>query len=140
MEDTIEQNIEWKVGQEVWDIRCGKGVVETLQASVAYPIGVLFPGGGVASYTKQGKIGRMDTYRSLFFSEPVVIAERFPQKKPFAPTLQKGDTVVAKRKHGKNTVVFYVKEELEGSVVSTDSNYSKELWNFYKLGEEIKFN
>ena len=139
MQGKIEQEIKWEVGQEVWDTVFGKGCVWSISTETIYPVLVKFYNGLTDTYDLCGKSSYKNK-RSLFFSEPVITAERFPPKKPFVPTFQKGDTVVAKRKNGQNTVVFYVKEELEGLVASTGSNYSKELWNFYKLGEEIKFN
>ena len=50
-----------------------------------------------------------------------------------------GDTVVAKRKDGRNTVVFYVVDEYEDVVKSSGAAYIKSDWVFYKLGEEVKF-
>lgn len=131
--------IPWEVGQVVWDVRYGKGVVDTLAALEDYPVGVEFQDGMRASYTKDGKNRYEDKYRSLFFSEPKIEAELFPPKKKFVPIFKKGETVVAKKKDGQNTVVFYVDKETELSVESTGCGYPKALYNFYKVGEEIKW-
>ena len=129
--------IPWEVGQEVWDVRYGKGVVDTLAALEDYPVGVVFQDGKCASYTKDGKNRYEDKCRSLFFSEPKIEAELFPPKKKFVPTFTKGETVVAKKKDGQNTVVFYVDKETELSVESTGCGYLKDLYNFYKIGDIV---
>ena len=140
MNNTEEQEIDWEVGQEVWDVRYGKGVVDTMIAiPYQYPIGVVFADGGTASYTSKGLNRCTDVYRSLFFSEPKIEAEKFPTKKPFTPVFYKGDTLVAKKKDGQNTTVFYVEEETDISVKSSCYSYAKDLWNFYKISEKVEF-
>ena len=147
MNNTEEQEIkwegsqiDWQVGQTVWDVRYGKGIVDTLLAiPCQYPIGVVFTDGSTASYTSKGLNRCTDVYRSLFFSEPKIEAEKFPPKKPFVPVFKQGETVVAKKKDGNRTVVFYVDKETEISVESTGCGYPKTLYNFYKISEEVKF-
>lgn len=137
--------INWQVGQVgqvVWDIMYGKGEVVSI-ASVTgtiYPVEVCFDKSrdeGVW-FTLDGKCYE-DCNRTLFFSEPKIIAETKPPKKPFTPVFYKGDTLVAKKKDGQDTVVFYVDKETELSVESTGCGYPKALYNFYKLGEQVKF-
>ena len=140
-----DHQIDWQVGQTVWDIRNGRGIVKEVSDDEYYPIYVVFDltdryGDAVSdTYTPDGRYVETQKNRSLFFSEPVITAELYPPKKPFTPTLKKGDTVVAKRKDGRNTVVFYVVDEYEGVVKSSGAAYSKSDWVFYKLGEEVKF-
>ena len=141
MNNTEEQEIKWQVGQEVWDVRYGKGIVDTLLAiPCKYPIGVVFADGGIASYTSKGLNRCTDVYRSLFFSEPVVTAELFPPKKPFVPAFQKGDVVAVK---WADTVQILILEQETERQVKGDCG---QVWDkdpdvhFYKLGEEIKFN
>ena len=142
MNNTEEQEIKWEVGQEVWDVRYGKGIVDTLLAiPCQYPIGVVFADGGTASYTSKGLNRCTDVYRSLFFSEPKIEAEKFPPKKLFVPTLEKGDVVIVKWRGG--TVQMLVLEEETEAQIKGDLG---QVWDktsdakFYKLGEEIKFN
>lgn len=141
MNNTEEQKIKWEVGQVVWDVRYGKGIVDTLLAiPCKYPIGVVFADGGIASYTSKGLNRCTDVYRSLFFSEPVVTAELFPPKKPFVPAFQKGDVVAVK---WADTVQILILEQETERQVKGDCG---QVWDkdpdvhFYKLGEEIKFN
>lgn len=137
--------IDWQVGQVVWDVRNGRGVVKEVNNGENYPIYVEFDmtdhfgNTNSDTYTLDGRHVETQKVRSLFFSEPVITAELYPPKKPFTPTLKKGDTVVAKRKDGRNTVVFYVVTESEDIISSSGATYKKSEWVFYKLGEEVKF-
>ena len=135
--------IPWQVGQTVWDVRYGKGIVDTLLAiPCQYPIGVVFTDGSTASYTSKGLNRCTDVYRSLFFSEPVVTAQLYPPKKPFKPTLKKGDKVVltdsvadyvAEVVRGEENHIYYKTED--GVVTFVNKNSV----NVFKLGEEIKW-
>ena len=141
MNNTEEQEIKWEVGQEVWDVRYGKGIVDTLLAiPCQYPIGVVFADGGTASYTSKGLNRCTDVYRSLFFSEPKIEAEKFPPKKLFVPAFQKGDVVAVK--WADIVRILILEQETERQVKGNCGR----VWDkdpdvhFYKLGEEIKFN
>lgn len=141
MNNTEEQEIKWEVGQEVWDVRYGKGIVDTLRAiPCQYPIGVVFADGGTASYTSKGLNRCTDVYRSLFFSEPKIEAEKFPPKKLFVPAFQKGDVVAVK--WADIVRILILEQETERQVKGNCGR----VWDkdpdvhFYKLGEEIKFN
>lgn len=140
--NTEEQEIKWEIGQEVFCILRGKGIVSGIDYTPQYPVIVEFNGSKEErdAYTIDGKLSFNHKNRSLFFSEPEIIAEKFPPKKPFLPVFRKGETAVAKKKDGQNTTVFYVDEETELSVASTVYNYPKATYNFYKLSEEIIFN
>lgn len=141
MNNTEGQEIKWEFGQEVWDTVLGKGEVTRVDESFYYPVGVVFDNGDTADYTLQGKIHEQ-TKRSLFFSEPVITAELFPPKKPFVPTLKKGDVLVVQHvRLLEEKYVLKVESENEECVwfVGEDSGYLKTAWTFHKLGEEIKF-
>lgn len=141
MNNTEEQEIKWEVGQEVFCLLRGKGVVTRVGAEGnPYPVEVDFEE-TFDRYTLDGKI--FDEYggRVLFFSQPVVTAELFPPKKPFEPILLEGDTVVVKRKTLTETSALTVVYEEEDAVwfLEDPDGYLKTAWDFYKLGEEIKF-
>lgn len=132
--------IPWQVGQEVWCLIFGKGVVSSVDLGDSdYPVGVNIQG-KVLWYTIGGKY-YSDRHRALFFSEPQIIAEKLPPKKPFVPEFEKGDVIIVFHKKGSYKNVLTVRREDE-HVIWFDgegSNYKKSEWNFYKLGEEIKF-
>lgn len=140
--------IDWQVGQVVWDVRNGRGIVKEVRDDEYYPIYVVFDltdcyGDAVSdTYTLDGRYVETQKNRSLFFSEPVVTAELFPTKKPFVPTLKKGDKVVltdsvadyvAEVVREEENHIYYKTED--GVVTFVDKNLVK----VFKLWEEIKF-
>ena len=140
MQEPVVENqaIDWEVGQEVFCLLRGKGVIANTSHGGTYPVEVEFEE-DFEYYTRDGKYFDYHKNRSLFFSEPKIEAEKFPPKKTFTPVFYKGDTLVAKKKDGQNTTVFYVEEETDISVKSSCYSYAKDLWNFYKISEKVEF-
>lgn len=137
--------IPWQVGQEVWDVRYGKGIVDTLLAiPCQYPIGVVFTDGGTASYTSKGLNRCTDVYRSLFFSDPKIVADTMPPKKPFVPVLNKGDIIVLQTKienFVSESYVYTVEHETEDEIYCLGGDsYTKRYWTIHKLGSKVEFN
>lgn len=139
-ENSVESNENhFKVGQTVWDVVYGKGeVVNILHTGLKYPVAVKFVD-GKRFFTEDGKL---DEYyaRTLFFSEPKIIAETKPL---FEPTLKKGDKIIVVSKQYPWSVkhVIAVERETEDGVVNDANSWlSKESWDFYRLGEKIEFN
>lgn len=153
MENTEEQEIkwegsqiDWQVGQEVFCLLRGKGVVSYIAEGddIVHAIGVRFKD-SEDCYTRCGKLDNSHKNRSLFFSEPEIIAEKFPPKKPFIPTLKKGDIVFIKvsgELFGEGTVRTVYGEHDDRIYISEDGMYfmKKDIVSLHKLGEEIKFN
>ena len=138
--EITEKDIPWEVGQEVWDVVLGKGKVSrVLEKQRMYPVRVIFCNDLVESYDLHGKKSDKCN-RSLFFSEPVITAERFPQKKPFTPTLKNGEKVVLDT--GDRSFIATIKEEKEDEVLIerqvSGIRYPKNCIKIYKLGEEVK--
>lgn len=139
------ESIPWEVGQEVFCLLRGKGAVSSVETNTN-----LFSCGVTVSFYKHGPIrynldGKISTHmnRSLFFSEPKIIADKFPPKKPFVPVLNEGDVVVAVYKEDKNKIEkFVVVDETEDHVEFSEFGdaYIKSCWDFYKLGEKVEFN
>lgn len=139
--------IDWQVGQEVFCLLRGKGFVESVDDNEGspYTVGVDF-GYTFDKYTIDGKIYDDHKGRVLFFSEPVITAELYPPKKPFAPTLKKGEVVIATTlAPEEQSIVVFVNKEAEECVEGyttqglTLYTYDKCKFKFYKVGEEIKF-
>ena len=134
--------IEWEVGQVVWDVLYGKGVVEEVHSGCPYPVEVKFAD-DFRTYTTDGKLGK-ELARTLFFSEPVITAELYPPKKPFVPTLKKGDVVLIKVKdelYGEGTVRTVHGESHDRVYISEEHHYflKKDILSIRVLGEEVKF-
>lgn len=158
MNNTGEQEIEWEgsqidwqVGQEVWDVRNGRGIVKSTEYEGGYPIFVEFDlkefgGENVADcYTLDGRYGKTQTLRSLFFSEPKIIAEKYPPKKPFVPKLKNGDVIFVKVKdelYGEGTVRTVHSEIDDRIYISENHHYflKKDILSIRVLSEEIIFN
>lgn len=132
--------IPWEVGQVVWDVVYGKGVVSGVKEDT-FPVKVVFDDGGHESYTLQGSFYEAGP-RSLFFSEPKIEAELFPPKKPFVTTLKSGDKIVL---HDITTdyIAEVVREEEHHIYYKAEDGVvtfvAKRDVKVYKLGEEIKF-
>lgn len=137
-ENTVESNENhFKVGQTVWDVLYGKGVVTDVNSAYQdYPIAVKFPD-GTRSYTVEGKLDK-EFARILFFSEPKIIAETKPL---FEPILGGGMTLAAVDKETSRFYRLVVSEETQEVVESAHGVvFEKELFDFYRLGEKIEFN
>lgn len=142
-ESTVESNENhFKVGQVVWDVVYGKGeVVIVLQTGLKYPVVVEFVD-GKRLFTEDGKLDEHYA-RTLFFSEPKIIAETKP---PFVPTLQVGTPVILTKFDVTSQMIpAWVTKETEDSVIVATTDivnkmfYKKE-WNIYSVGEKIEFN
>ena len=132
--------INWEVGQTVWDTVHGKGEVDRVGDSLHYPVGVVFDNGDTVDYTLCGEVHEQ-AKRSLFFSEPVITAELFPPKKPFIPTLKKGQMVVIKGKNCfENGCLRYVHLEQEDRIYTEEDSYflKEDIAAIYCVGEELK--
>lgn len=141
MNNTEEQEIKWEVGQEVFCCVFGKGTVIEISKNGPYPLRVSFEHeeNTDEGYTMDGKLFTAAENRTLFFSEPKIIAEKFPPKKPFVPTLKEGDIILAKDYRG--FLIIRVSSEDEHFVYNEDgTGFGKGGWEFRTLGEEIIFN
>ena len=140
-ENSVESNENhFKVGQTVWDVVYGKGeVVNILQNVLKYPVVVKFVD-GKRHFTKDGKSDE-EFARTLFFSEPKIIAETKPA---FVPTFKKEDVLFAYGKHkdvAGDMGRIVVSSETEQAVFDENGiGWLKTYWGFYKLGEKIEFN
>lgn len=139
-----DSQVNWEVGQVVWDTAFGEGEVVDFdeEGYLEHPVKVHFKNGCTETYTKEGTIFK-DCKRSLFFSEPVVTAELYPPKKPFTPTLKKGQMVVIKGKDCfEGGCIRYVHSEQEDRIYIEEDLYflKKDIAAIHCVGEEIKFN
>ena len=142
-ENSVESNgNHFKVGQTVWDVVYGKGeVVNILQTCLKYPVVVEFVD-GKRLFTEDGRLDE-NYARTLFFSEPKIIAETKPA---FVPKLQVGAPIILTNIGVRTQMIpAWVVDETEYSVIAETANssnrvFSKEEWNIYSVGEKIEFN
>ena len=129
--------IPWEVGQVVWDLLEGRAVVTRITNN-ANPVRIEFDSGEVINAYPDGS--HSYGVRTIFFSEPTIIADTMPPKKPFAPKLKEGDKLMVINSHGGLECYGYVEQEFEDSVaMRTGEVYEKAYYSFFKLGEEIKW-
>lgn len=104
------------VGDEVWDIIYGKGVVRDVGEET---FSVDFPGKGRSWYfTSDEHYGKADktALRRVYYSEPQIIGD---VTRPFKPTLKPGTKVLCIDSNGKHHFLI-VDKETKDAVVSTD--------------------
>lgn len=128
----------WKIGQKVWCILRGPGVVEDVTNNhVIVNFG--------SKYTKNliyfGLDGKMSPKfkRSLYFSEPKIDAA---EKPPFTKTLKKGDLIVVQSKKNCILHALVVEEEFPDWVeMQSGSVYHKITHDFFRVAAaKIEFN
>ena len=145
--DQEDGTIPWAVGQEVFCLLRGKGVVSSVQTNQELwgcGVTISFPAQGMARYNLDGKVA-VSMNRSLFFSEPQIIADKLPPKKPFIPTFKRGDQVLIigniSYPEGK---VFTVYNELEDKfLLSNEAGMffmKKDIRSVQLLGSKVEFN
>lgn len=145
MNNSEEKEINWEIGQEVFCLLRGKGVVHQIYNTGmdwSEGVDVYFMNHGIIRYKFDGTIGT-GFNRSLFFSEPKIEAEKFPPKKPFVPVLKKGDVILVKSSGYKEGIVRTVYEELEDIIVidaKGDFHAKSQIHSIHRIGEEIIFN
>lgn len=136
----------FKVGQVVWDLRNGRGVVESVNPKDIYPVKVKFDlkdmDGDVVTdrYTADGRFATTQTIRSLYFSEPKIEAATDPV---FEPVLKEGERVLAEGLgdiEGELSKLTVKREDEHIVWDEYDIGRRKVHWNFYRLGEKIIFN
>lgn len=142
-----DSQIDWQIGQVVWDIMHGKGEVVSIasEPGTMYPVEVCFDKSSDEGvwFTLDGRCYE-DCNRTLFFSEPKIIAETKPPKKPFTPVLKEGVDVFIKTKSGGfgEGVVRTVHKELEDRIcISEDGHYflKRDIESIRVLSEQVKF-
>lgn len=127
----------FEVGQTVWDVRRGRGVVDGINLRIGNrPVRVRFDGRGFSFYTACGKASESDLYRSLYFSEPSVIGATTP---PFTRKTRVLETVVLRSKSPSGpTVAITVANEDENYIWDTNLiKWTKSGYTIHRIGEEI---
>lgn len=123
----------FKVGQKVWCLCHGKGVVvDIAEPMVHHAIRADFDN-STEWYTTDGRLFS-DGNRTLFFSEPKIEALESP---PFVPTLI-GKTILLRSNTGGKDYVVEVLEETESLLYTTGGKFIKNCYTMFKIGDQIK--
>ena len=135
--DTQENKTEdtFKVGDVVWCVIYGKGVVKNIVGQYAtYPVVVDFENGvHLVTYTHDGKVSS-SAQRTLFFSEPKIEALT---TRPFTPTLI-GKKIVVTVYNGSLFVGEVIDEDKDLILFQCDEYVKKNLIKeLYILGENV---
>lgn len=123
---------EFKVGDIVWCVIHGKGVVHAATTSCfsTYPIIVAFENESKKFYSSDGKLDKLYN-RTLFFSEPKIDAS---VTRPFIPTLIGKKVVVTQS--GCYPIIIEITWEDRDSFGSGLLKYIKEVCKVYELSSE----
>lgn len=132
----------FKVGQTVYCVLFGEGVVSSINLEDLYPIEVEFGVENYRYYTEEGSY-IYEAGRTLFFTNPEIQGATEPV---FEPQLKEGDKIVSLYK-GESVIKEVVEEDETVSVVKEPGEKSvgeyfkkgMEGLKLFKLGEEIKF-
>lgn len=135
-------SIPWEEGQIVWDTRFTRqGVVHSVDTQF---VSVKF-GTKTELYFLDGKSSSsVAARRVLFFSEPTVIADTVPPKKPFVPKLKEGEKILLKVPYLEEEKVVFVRREEENTLYyifedGTKDYSGKSQITVTRIGEEIKW-
>ena len=130
VEEDEERLINWEAGQDVWCLGRGKGKVHLVSEIGVH---VKFDAKeGYWNYDLKGCIN--DGVRTLYFSEPVIIAQRTPA---FDPRIEPGTEVIAISKTGNEVLLLTVGEEEENGIICGDEYFFKDLWSFHEVGKKL---
>ena len=124
------QKDEFRVGDEVWCLLYGKGVVTYCGHEGDYPVEVAFENADNAHYTLDGRYYK-EANRTLFFSEPKIEAS---VTRPFAPTLV-GKKVVVRQK-GCYDVMLSITYEDKDMFGNPHYTFEKNITEVYEVSSE----
>ena len=130
----------FKVGQKVWDIVRGEGVVTRIGDYGPYFIEVKFPSDREESYTEDGKFREDDVHPSLYPYEPKIVKAECNEPAPFIPTFEQGDLVQVKFIGSVeiHDTVFVVEKETKDAFYMKGNHFflKSQISNIYSLYRE----
>lgn len=132
----------FQVGQKVWDVVRGDGVVSEILKWEEYPVIVAF-NREVYSYTTEGKYFENDAHPSLYPYEPKIVKAENNGDEPFTPTFEQGDLVQVKFVGSVeiHDTMFLVEKETKDAIYMKGNHFflKSQISNIYSLyREEIK--
>lgn len=135
----IKESDMFKVGQKVWDVVRGEGVVTDTLKLGEYPVIVEFDG-EEESYTTEGKYRGDYAFPSLYPYEPKIVKAGGNEDTPFIPVFEDGDLVQVKFVGSEeiHDTVFVVEKETKDAIYMKGNHFflKSQISNIYSLCRE----
>ena len=134
----IKESDMFQVGQKVWDILRGEGVVTYIEEDAEYPVVVEFDG-EEKDYTMDGKYLKVHVFPSLYAYKPKIVKAEETED-CFIATFEKGDLVQVKFVGSEeiHDTVFVVEKETEDALYMKGNHFflKSQISNIYSLYRE----
>ena len=131
-----EEGDMFKVGQKVWDVVRGEGVVTDILKWEEYPVIVEFDG-EEESYTTDGKYREDYAFPSLYPYKPKIVKADGNEDTPFIATFGKGDLVQVKFVGSEeiHDTVFVVEKETKDAIYMKGNHFflKSQISNIYYM-------
>ena len=135
----IEDGVMFQVGQKVWDVVRGEGVVTDILKWEEYPVIVEFDG-EEESYATDGKYREDYAFPSLYPYEPKIVKAEGNEETPFFSVFEKGDLVQVKFVGSEeiHDTVFVVEKETKDAIYMKGNHFflKSQISNIYSLYRE----
>lgn len=137
-----EESDMFQVGQKVWDVVRGEGVVTEIWEGETYSVNVELAN-EEEYYTADGKYREDDVHPSLYPYEPKIVKAEGNEDTPFIATFEQGDLVQVKFVGSEeiHDTVFVVEKETKDAIYMKGNHFflKSQISNIYSLyREEIK--
>ncbi len=135
----IKESDVFHVGQKVWDVVRGEGVVTDILKWEEYPVLVEFDDEDEC-YTADGKYREDDVRPSLYPYEPKIVKAEGNEDTPFIATFEDGDLVQVKFVGSEeiHDTVFVVEKETKDAIYMKGNHFflKSQISNIYSLYRE----
>ena len=135
----IKDDVMFKIGQKVWDVVRGEGVVTDILKWEEYPVIVEFDG-EEETYTTDGKYREDYAFPSLYPYEPKIVKADGNEDTPFFSVFEKGDLVQVKFVGSEeiHDTVFVVEKETKDAIYMKGNHFflKSQISNIYSLYRE----
>mgnify|MGYP003534318373 FL=1 len=135
----IEDGVMFKVGQKVWDVVRGEGVVTDILKWEEYPVLVEFDDEDEC-YTADGKYREDYAFPSLYPYEPKMVKADGNEDTPFISVFEDGDLVQVKFVGSEeiHDTVFVVEKETKDAIYMKGNHFflKSQISNIYSLYRE----
>ena len=135
----IKEGDMFQVGQKVWDVVRGEGVVTDILKWEEYPVLVEFDDEDEC-YTADGKYREDYAFPSLYPYEPKIVKAEGDEDTPFIPVFEDGDLVQVKFVGSEeiHDTVFVVEKETKDAIYMKGNHFflKSQISNIYSLYRE----